>query len=108
MFLRCAAICMTAWGLFVSAPSADGSSVGYSQGSWGSERIQFASPVLAPVAYARHCLQYPQECNVRRMAFRGGNVTLTRRRWDDLLAINATVNRSIKPERNLAGIAWER
>jgi len=47
--------------------------LGYSRGvNVGLERVQFARPVLAPFAHARHCVQYPDECRVRRMAFRGG------------------------------------
>ena len=51
--------------------------LGYSRGvNVGLERIQFATPVLAPFAHMRHCVQYPDECRVHRMAFRGGKLAL--------------------------------
>jgi predicted transglutaminase-like cysteine proteinase len=53
----------------------------------GLDRIQFATPVLAPFAHARHCVQYPDECRVRRMAFRGGKLVLTEKRWAELKSI---------------------
>jgi predicted transglutaminase-like cysteine proteinase len=73
----------------------------------GREHIQLANPVLAPFAYARHCVKYPDECRVRRMAFRGGKLALTERRWAELTAVNAEVNRSIKPQRNPLGVVAE-
>jgi predicted transglutaminase-like cysteine proteinase len=91
-----------------SGQSALAFNLGYSRAlNWGLERIQFNTPTLAPFAYARHCLQYPAECKVRRMAFRGGKLALTDRRWAELTAVNAEVNRSINPERNPAGVAGE-
>jgi predicted transglutaminase-like cysteine proteinase len=91
-----------------SSQSALAFNLGYSRGlGTGLERIQFNEPALAPFAYTRHCVQYPAECQVRRMAFRGGKLALTERRWADLVAVNTQVNHSIKPERNLAGVAGE-
>jgi predicted transglutaminase-like cysteine proteinase len=82
--------------------------LGYSRGvNVALERISFANPTLAPFAHARHCVQYPDECRVRRMAFRGGKLALTEKRWTELTAVNAQVNRSIRPERNLLGVAGE-
>src|SRR5579864_9146423 len=82
--------------------------LGYSRGvNAGLDRIKFAAPALAPFAHAHHCLQYPDECRVRRMAFRGGKLALTEKRWGELIAVNAQVNRSIRPERNLLGVAGE-
>lgn len=70
-------------------------------------RMSFAVPSLAPMAYTRFCLQYPQDCEVRRMiAFRRG-VTLTAERWAELAAVNRDVNRAIVPQRNEAGLAGE-
>jgi predicted transglutaminase-like cysteine proteinase len=80
----------------------------YSRGvNGGLDRIQFATPILAPFAHSRHCVQYPDECRVRRMAFRGGKLVLTEKRWAELTAVNAQVNRSIRPERSLHGVAGE-
>jgi predicted transglutaminase-like cysteine proteinase len=82
--------------------------LGYSRGvNWGLERIQFNTPVLAPFAHTKHCVQYPSECQVHRMAFRGGKLALTPQRLADLTAVNAQVNRSIRPEPNLAGVLGE-
>src|ERR1700733_16082194 len=76
--------------------SANAFTLGYSRGlSWDLERIEFTNPVLAPFAHTRFCLQYPEDCRVQRMAFRGGKVSLTDQRWSDLVSVNAQVNRSI-------------
>jgi predicted transglutaminase-like cysteine proteinase len=72
------------------------------------ERIKFDAPALAPMAHTRFCLQYPEDCKAPRMVFRSGGVKLTPSRWSDLVRVNAEVNRSIKPERNDAGLAGER
>jgi predicted transglutaminase-like cysteine proteinase len=83
--------------------------LGYSRGvSRGLEQIHFAAPTLAPFAHIRFCMQYPADCKVRHMVFRGSKVKLTEQRWKDLVAVNAAVNRSIKPEPNLEGVAGER
>jgi predicted transglutaminase-like cysteine proteinase len=42
------------------------------------------------------------------MTFRGGPVRLTAERWDDLKAVNSTVNATIVPERNTEGLAGEK
>ena len=42
------------------------------------------------------------------MIFRGGPVSLTAERWDDLKEVNATVNREIAPELNELGLAGEK
>jgi predicted transglutaminase-like cysteine proteinase len=92
----------------VSSRAVQAFTLGYSRGvNVGLERIQFATPTLAPFAHARHCAQYPDECRVHRMAFRGGKLALTDKRWAELTAVNAQVNRSIRPERNLLGVAGE-
>jgi predicted transglutaminase-like cysteine proteinase len=41
------------------------------------------------------------------MAFRGGKLVLTEKRRAELTAVNAQVNRSIRPERNFLGVAGE-
>jgi predicted transglutaminase-like cysteine proteinase len=50
--------------------------------------------MLGPFAHARFRVQYPEDCKVPRVAFRGGKLALTDRRWADLVAINAEVNRA--------------
>jgi predicted transglutaminase-like cysteine proteinase len=82
--------------------------LGYTRGvNQAVERIRFDSAVLAPFAHARHCAQYPDECRIRRMAFRGGKLALTEKRWAELTGANTQVNRAIRPERNLLGVAGE-
>lgn len=71
-------------------------------------RIHFAEPTLAPIAHTRFCMQYPKDCAVRRMIFRGGAMALNKARWGELVKVNAEINRSIRPERNTAGVAGER
>lgn len=93
----------------ISGERANAFTLGYSRGvNWGLERIRLGIPVLAPFAHARFCLQYPEDCTVRRMAFRGGKLAMTDRRWAQLAAVNAEVNRSIRPERNLEGVVGEK
>jgi predicted transglutaminase-like cysteine proteinase len=72
------------------------------------ERIQMASPTLAPMAHTMFCMSYPDECGVRKIAFRGKKFELTPERWTDLRQVNAEVNRSIVPQRNLLGLAGEK
>jgi predicted transglutaminase-like cysteine proteinase len=71
-------------------------------------RLQADVPALAPMAHARHCLQYPDECKVRRIVFRGGPLKLTPERRAELARVNSEVNRSIRPEANPGGVATER
>jgi len=72
------------------------------------ERIKLEAPAMAPMAYSIFCVQYPRDCEVRKIAFRGRKLELTPRRWADLLAVNAAVNRDILPERNMLGLAGEK
>lgn len=58
-------------------------------------RISFEGPAGAPFAHTRFCLKYPSECRVRKMVFRGGPIELTAARRQELLRVNAEVNRSI-------------
>lgn len=71
-------------------------------------RIQFNTPVLAPMAHTMFCLQYPSDCRVRKIVFRGGAVKLTAERRAELERINSEVNRAIIPERNVEGLAGEK
>jgi predicted transglutaminase-like cysteine proteinase len=109
MYRRVVILAMVAAIAAIWGNQAKAFNLGYSRGvNWGLERIQFNTPVLGPFAHIRFCLQYPSDCKVHRMAFRGGRLALTDARWKDLVAINSEVNRSIKPERNLEGVAGER
>jgi predicted transglutaminase-like cysteine proteinase len=71
-------------------------------------RIQFSSPTLPPFAHSKFCVQYPTDCEVHHIAFRGGKAKMTLRRWLDLVEVNADVNRDIVPERNEEGLAGEK
>jgi predicted transglutaminase-like cysteine proteinase len=72
------------------------------------ESIQFNAPVLPPLAHTRFCMQYPQDCKASKLAFRGGPIKLTAQRWKEIVAVNARVNRAIRPEANTQGVMAER
>src|SRR6201996_5794797 len=72
------------------------------------QHIKFGSLTLPPMAYTQFCLRYAGECRPHRIAFRGGRLKLNAERWADLDDVNRTVNSSIRPEPNLAGLAGER
>jgi predicted transglutaminase-like cysteine proteinase len=71
-------------------------------------RIQFNSPMLAPMAHTFFCLKYRDDCKVHKVVFRGGALTLTAKRWAELVRVNAAVNRAIAPHPNTAGLAAEK
>src|SRR5690242_14563652 len=67
------------------------------------KRISFSNYILPPLAFTEFCLRYANQCKPQRMMFRGGPVHLTEQRWDDLKAVNKSVNASIIPEPNTEG-----
>ncbi|MGY4478123.1 transglutaminase-like cysteine peptidase [Bradyrhizobium sp. USDA 3364] len=74
------------------------------------EKIRFSEPTLAPMAYTMFCMRYADECKSQpraRMVFRGGATRMTKQRIADLIEVNASVNRSIAPQRNERGLAGE-
>lgn len=71
------------------------------------DRISFDTPTLAPMAFERFCMQYLDDCKVRRMAFRPKPVTLTKARMAELVKVNRDTNRAIRPQENLNGVAAE-
>lgn len=71
------------------------------------DRIGFNTPSLAPMAFVRFCVQYPQDCAVRRMAFRPQPVDLTAARKVELAKVNRDVNRAIRPQANTKGVMAE-
>jgi predicted transglutaminase-like cysteine proteinase len=71
------------------------------------DRISFEAPVLAPMAFMRFCIRYPQDCKVHQMAFRPAPVTLTKAREAELAKVNRDVNRAIRPQENLSGLMAE-
>ena len=70
-------------------------------------RISFDTPSLAPMAFMRFCMRYPQDCKVRRMAFRPRPVALTDARRAELVKVNRDVNHAIKPQENTKGVMAE-
>ena len=72
------------------------------------DRLELDTFVLGPMAHSVFCLQYPKDCQIRKIAFRGGKYKLTPQRRRDLAEVNSKVNRSIKPEANLLGLAGEK
>lgn len=71
-------------------------------------RIEFSTAVLGPVSHTVFCLKYPDECKVHKVMFRGGAMTLTAKRWNELTRVNAAVNRAIIPHPNTGGLAAEK
>jgi predicted transglutaminase-like cysteine proteinase len=65
------------------------------------------TPALAPVAFIRFCVRYPEDCKNHPPEFEQTPVTLTQARLAELAKINRDVNLSIKPEPNLAGALGE-
>jgi predicted transglutaminase-like cysteine proteinase len=73
------------------------------------QMIHFEMPTLAPIAYSRFCVQYPDDCQVRRMAFRRPHpMVLTAARLKDLIEINRDVNGEIIPEADGGSVVDER
>ncbi len=72
------------------------------------DRISFDTPVLAPMAFVRFCMRYPEDCKVHKMQFRGTPVTLTKTREAELAKVNRDVNRKIAPQENVKGVIEEK
>ena len=63
------------------------------------KHIQLDMPVAGPFAYTHFCLRYEDDCRVHNRQFRKPHpVALTSQRRTDLIQVNATVNRSIRPK----------
>ena len=73
-----------------------------------AKRISFGNYTLAPMAFTQFCLRYADQCKPQQIVFRGGPVRLTEERWDDLKMVNKSVNASMVPEPNMAGLAGEK
>ena len=61
-------------------------------------QVHLARPVLPPIGHSRFCLHYPADCEVQDADFRGGDITLTPQRWNELNTVNRAVNRDIVAE----------
>jgi predicted transglutaminase-like cysteine proteinase len=67
----------------------------------------FNTPVLAPVAFARFCDRYPDDCKVDPMDFDRAVFSLTKAHLTELSQVNREVNESIRPKHNFAGVLEE-
>jgi predicted transglutaminase-like cysteine proteinase len=74
----------------------------------GIQTIRFDVSVLPPMAFTQFCLKYADECKPQPLLFRGGRFRLTAQRRAELVNVNRSVNSSILPERNEAGLAGEK
>ena len=74
----------------------------------GIQLIRFDAPTLAPMAFTQFCLKYPSDCRSERLLFGDDRIELNEMRRAELENINRTVNSSIRPERNLDGLAGEK
>jgi len=93
----------------ISGVSLSGSADATSSGTYRVDpqdaRIQLDAPALAPMAYARFCLEYRDDCAVHPMR---SAIGLKRQRWAELVRVNADVNRAIVPQPNHEGVLAER
>jgi predicted transglutaminase-like cysteine proteinase len=79
----------------VSAGSAEAAMIGWTRdAAQRPERLQLVSPMLAPMAFSRFCLQYREECQIRHLH---NAVGLSGARWGEVARVNAEVNRAIAP-----------
>jgi len=60
------------------------------------------------MAFTQFCLKYPSDCRSERLLFGDDRIELNDMRRAELENINRTVNSSIRPERNLDGLAGEK
>jgi predicted transglutaminase-like cysteine proteinase len=72
------------------------------------QRLRFEEPTLPPMAHTIFCMNYPRECAPRKIVFRGGGIKMTPDRWQEIASINTDVNRAIRPQTNLGGLATEK
>jgi predicted transglutaminase-like cysteine proteinase len=73
------------------------------------DTIRFEEPALAPIAYSRFCMQYPDDCQIHRAFFRPPRPqVLTALRLEDLVEVNRDVNRAIAPRAEVGGVLGER
>ena len=73
------------------------------------DRIRLETPTLAPIAFSRFCMQFPDDCRMRHMIFRRPRpIVLTDARLQNLLAVNRDVNREIAPQADLGDVVSER
>jgi predicted transglutaminase-like cysteine proteinase len=73
------------------------------------ERISFATPALAPVAFTRFCVQYPADCERGQATDqRPQPEQITPARMRDLEEVNRDVDRAITYKADVGGVLRER
>jgi predicted transglutaminase-like cysteine proteinase len=70
-------------------------------------RLTFHAPSLAPMAFMRFCMRYPDDCKISAPLFRSRPISLTSARRAELVQVNREVNRAIKPQANIHGVLAE-
>jgi predicted transglutaminase-like cysteine proteinase len=68
------------------------------------DRINFATPSLAPMSFVRFCMRKPDECSVQNTVSGPRPVELTKSRMAELVKVNHNVNRAIRPKANANGV----
>jgi predicted transglutaminase-like cysteine proteinase len=71
------------------------------------DRISFDIPSLAPMAFVRFCMQYPQDCKFRGSAFWPELESLTKLRRAELVKVNRDVNHAIAPHKKTNDVSAE-
>jgi len=71
------------------------------------DRINIDSPVLAPIAFVRFCMRYPEDCKIRGAQPGEEPMMLTNEQKAGLEKVNREVNRKIAPQENTRGVAAE-
>ena len=74
---------------------------------YGPTPVALSTPVLAPIAFVRFCIRYPEDCKVHSSHGDQTPISLTQARLIELEKINRDINSSIKPTVNLEGVAAE-
>jgi len=71
------------------------------------DRISFDTPSLAPMAFVRFCMRYPQECDIQQTETGLEPIVLTHELMTELAQVNHDVNHAIAPQANFDGVMAE-
>jgi predicted transglutaminase-like cysteine proteinase len=77
----------------------------HSSPAHASPFLRTGENALAPMAFTVFCLKYPADCEPKGIT--NERAELTSEHVQELAAVNALINRSIKPEPNLGGLPTE-
>jgi predicted transglutaminase-like cysteine proteinase len=92
--------------LLANAPVAATPSMALSNASGMPASVQElfdARPETAPIAFVKFCLEHSAQCESRGAAQR---ISLTNDAWEEIAAVNATVNRRIRPDADKGPFDW--